>query len=134
MIIFDSPYLLIQHDTTLQAITEEWKLDFTTTVRGDVFREPLLKLLQSFSDLQVSRWLCDNTEQKKLVSADQIWLETYFYPEIHKRGLRSAALVNTKNILLTGDAKNCLQNLSERALEIEVFNKNIPAREWLKRA
>ena len=134
MVVFDSSYLIIRYDESLEAITEEWKLDFTQTVQEDKFRQPLEKLLEEFSNKKAKKWLCDNTEQKTLLAKDQLWLENYFYPQLFKRGLKAAALVNAKHILGTGYAKNCLQNVDDEILQIEVFNKNKEAREWLKKA
>ena len=131
MTIFDSPYLSIQYDENLQAMLEEWKLDFTKIVAGDNFREPLMSLLKEFKNYKVSKWLCDNTEQKTLLSEDQFWLEEYYYPELLNQGLKVAVLVNNKNILGTVNAKNCLQNLHEENLKIEVFNKNNLAKKWI---
>lgn len=130
MILLEKPYLKIQFDDSLKAITEEWKLDFTTVIANQTFHEPLEILLEEFKSRKLSRWLCDNTEQKTIETADQNWLETVFYPEMVKNGLKTVALVNAKNILGTGSAKNCLQNLGN--LNIEIFNKNIEARKWLQ--
>lgn len=135
MVIFDSPYLVIQYNEKLQAMTEEWKLDFTVLpLEGDKVREPLTKLLEEFKTRKLSKWLCDNTEQKIIASPDQHWLEEYYYPELIKNGLKTAALVNAKNILRTDNAKNCLQNLEEEKTYIEIFNKNLDARAWLEKA
>lgn len=131
MIIFDSPYLKIQYDEQLQAILEEWKLDFTVIVAGDNFRKPLTTLIQEFKNRKLSKWLCDITEQKTLLSEDQLWLESYYYSELLKNGLHTAALVNAKNILGTVNAKNCLENLHGDKIQIEVFNKNHLAKSWL---
>ena len=134
MTIFDSPYLNIQYDENLETIIEEWKLDFTKVVAGDNFREPLMTLLKEFKDRKVSKWLCDNTEQKTLESDDQFWLEEFYYAELLNLGLKVAVLVNDKNILGTVNAKNCLQNLREENLKIEVFNKYELAKEWIGNA
>lgn len=132
MIIFDSSYLSIQYNEELNAMAEEWKLDFTTLTQGDVFRKPLEQLLEEFKNRKITKWLSDNTEQQTLLSKDQLWLEKYFYPTLIQSGLTHAALVNAKNILGTGYAKNHLQNLKTEGLEVEVFNKNNIAQEWLK--
>ncbi|MCU0446080.1 MAG: hypothetical protein MUE85_14315 [Microscillaceae bacterium] len=134
MIIFESPFLRVEYNEELQTILEEWKLDFTTKVEGEVFRQPLEVLLQEFKNRQISKWLCDNTEQKPIASTDQLWLEEYYYPNLIKAGLQKVALVNAKNILGTSSAKNLLQGLVGHQLTIEVFNKNKEAKNWLKTA
>ncbi len=131
MVIFESPFLQIQYDENLEAMIEEWKLDFTSNPHGDNMREPLQKLLEEFKNRNLKRWLCDNTEQKALQSADQRWLESYYYPQLIELGLEKAALVNAKEILGTVVAKNCLQNVEEEVLNIEVFNKYHEAYTWL---
>lgn len=130
MVVFDSEFLKITYDEKLNAILEEWKLYFGPKVELEMFRAPLLQLLDTFKEKKLSKWLSDNTEQKRLNEVDQWWLEENFYNEIVGAGLSHVALVNAKNILGTGVAKNCLSNLSE-TLEIEIFNKNEPARKWL---
>lgn len=132
MKLYDSPYLQTVYDENLKAVLEEWKLDFTTQVDGVNFRKPLEQLIATFKEKKAYKWLCDNTEQKNLVFADQYWLETFYYPELIKNGLKKVALVNAKNILGTGYAKNCLKNINE-AVEIEIFNKRKDAIEWLKK-
>lgn len=131
MLLFDSPFLKIEIDEKLQAVIEEWKLDFTTPVENAVFREPLEALLREFKDRKLTKWFCDNTEQKALNSPDQFWLEDYFYAQLAQNGLKTAALVNAKNILNTSIAKNRLQDLVGRSLNIEIFNKNAHAKTWL---
>ncbi|NJO02563.1 MAG: hypothetical protein HC880_13535 [Bacteroidia bacterium] len=131
MVFFDSPYLIIQYNEELKALTEEWKLDFTTRVEADTFRQPLESLIWAFRERKATKWLCDNTEQKILNSKDQLWLETYYYPQLVQNGLRTVALINAKNILGTDYAKNCLQSLNDQTIKIEVFNKNKDGRSWL---
>ena len=132
MTIFDSPYLHIRYDADTQAIIEDWKLDFTTQVAGDSLRQPLEKALEAIQTHQATKWLCDNTERKVLSSPDQLWLEKTYYTELHKRGIKRAALVNGKDVLQTYTAKNQLQSVSDRSLYVEIFNKRTPALEWLK--
>ncbi len=133
MAVYESPYLIINYDEEIGAITEEWQLDFTTQVAGDNFREPLKKLLQEFEARKATKWLCDNTEQKTIDSKDQLWLEEHYYPKLIDLGLQTIALVNAKDIMETDYAKNSLQNLREAVITIEVFNKNQSAREWLSK-
>jgi len=132
MLIFDSPYLQIRYDATIQAFVEEWKLDFTTQVVGDSLRQPLEKALASIREMKATKWLCDNTERKVLSSPDQLWLEKIYYNELYKCGINTVALVNGKDVLQTYIAKNHLQSVSERNIHIEIFNKHVPAMEWLK--
>jgi hypothetical protein len=132
MIVFESAFLRIEYHEELQIMLEEWKLDFTTKVEGDTFRQPLETLLQEFAKLKINKWLCDNTEQKPIASPDQLWLEEYYYPNLIKSGLKKVALVNAKNILGTSSAKNLLQSIVGHKLTIEVFNKNKEAKNWLK--
>jgi hypothetical protein len=131
MLLFESPFLKIEIDEKMQAVVEEWKLDFTTTVENATFREPLEALINEFKNRKLTKWLCDNTEQKALNSPDQFWLEDYFYAQLAQSGLKTVALVNAKNVLHTSTAKNRLQNLVGRNLNIEIFNKNAHAKEWL---
>ncbi len=132
MLIFDSPYLQIRYDADITAIVEDWKLDFTTQVAGDSLRQPLEKALESISEIKATKWLCDNTERKVLSSPDQLWLEKTYYNELYKRGIKTVALVNGKDVLQTYTAKNHLQSVSDRNIDIEIFNKRTPAKEWLK--
>jgi inner membrane protein involved in colicin E2 resistance len=132
MIVFDSPYLQIRFDAEMQAIVEDWKLDFTVQVEGDTFRQPLEKALQAITEHKATKWLCDNTERKAVKSPDQLWLEKTYYTELHKRGIKTVALVNGKDVLQTYTAKNHLQSVSDRNITIEIFNKRRPAMEWLK--
>jgi hypothetical protein len=132
MLVFESAFLRIEYQEEHQVMLEEWKLDFTTKVEGDTFRQPLTVLLQEFAQLKVNKWLCDNTEQKPIASADQLWLEEYYYPHLLKSGLQKVALVNAKNILGTSAAKNLLQGIVGHKLAIEVFNKNKEAKNWLQ--
>ncbi len=132
MIIFDSPYLQIRYEADIQAIVEDWKLDFTVQVSGDSFRQPLEKALAHISEVKATKWLCDNTERKSVNSPDQLWLEKTYYDELYKRGIKTVALVNGKDILQTYTAKNQLQSVSEHNIHIEIFNKRKPATEWLK--
>ncbi|GAB4397189.1 MAG: hypothetical protein OHK0053_13130 [Microscillaceae bacterium] len=132
MRIYESPYLLIDYNEGLQALTETWLLDFTTPVEGDNFRQPLQLLLDAFSKYGVKKWLNDASEQKTLASSDQIWLEQVFYPQLLAQGMKAACLVNTKNILGTVHAKNWLQNQQDADLLIEVFNHRELALAWIQ--
>jgi hypothetical protein len=134
MVIFDSPFLQLRYEADIQTIIEEWKLDFTTIVEGDTFRQPLEKALQAISEHKATKWLCDNTERKVVKSSDQLWLEKTYYTELYKRGIKKVALVNGKDVLQTYTAKNHLQSVSDRYISIEIFNKRRPAMEWLTNA
>ncbi len=132
MIIFEGTFLQIRYDADTQSLTEEWKLDFTQQVEGDIFRQPLEKALQAVKETQATKWLCDNSERRIVKSPDQLWLEKTYYPELYKNGIRTVALVNTKDVLQTYTAKNHLQSVSDHKINIEIFNKRLPALEWLK--
>ena len=131
MTIFQSTYLIIRYEASQNAIIEEWQLDFATITRGEILQQPLLKLLDAITETKASKWICDTTEQKNVITSDQLWLEKTFYPEIFKRGIKKIAFVNEKNILLTNNAKNILNSLSNKEIEVEVFNRNQKAKDWL---
>jgi hypothetical protein len=133
MIIFESSFLQIRYEADSQTLIEDWKLDFTTQVEGDTFRQPLQKALQAVIDTKATKWLCDNSERRIVKSPDQLWLEKTYYPELYKHGIKTVALVNSKDVLQTYTAKNHLQSVSERHINIEIFNKRLPALMWLKK-
>ncbi|OJJ23352.1 hypothetical protein BKI52_03045 [marine bacterium AO1-C] len=130
MVVFDSEFLKITYDEANQAVLEEWKLYYGPKIELDSFRQPMLELVKAFKGNKATKWLADNTEQTRLNEKDQWWLEDHLYPQLVEAGLQHVALVNTKNILGTAIAKNSIRNLS-RSVEIEIFNKNQDAKNWL---
>ncbi len=131
MTIFQHPALHVQYDEKINAILEEWQLDFTTKLSSDEFREVGNKIIEAFKNKKVSKWYCDLSEQKTIDVEDQLWQEEFFYPELLKNGLSVACLVDTKNILGTVYTKNCLQNIDNQQVKIEVFNEQSEAKKWL---
>ncbi|TAF64593.1 MAG: hypothetical protein EAZ55_11065 [Cytophagales bacterium] len=111
MILLDKNYLQIRYDEKSRLLTEEWKNHYGIKVEGELFINSMQVLLQAFKDNQLDRILCDTTERKTLDTKEEVWLEQNFYPVLLKNGLKKIALVDSKDVLGTGVAKNMLQNL-----------------------
>jgi hypothetical protein len=131
MTIFEHPALHVKYDEKMNTIFEEWQLDFTTPLTSKELRDVCNKILDTLKNYQVKKWYCDLSEQKTIDVEDQFWQEEFFYPEMIRHGLKVACLVDTKNILGTVYTKNCLQNIEEQKVQIEVFNHQKEAKQWL---
>ncbi len=129
--IFEHPSVTINYDAQTNAILEEWKLDFTTKLDSDSFKSIYTKIVETVKEYQVKKWYCDLSEQQTVNVEDQLWQEAYFYPAMLQNGLKVACLVDTKNILGTVYTKNCLQNIDDSKVIIEVFNDRKLAKNWL---
>ncbi len=129
--IFEHPSVAIYYDEQINAVLEEWRLDFTTQLDSASFKNIYLKIIETTKTHQVKKWYCDLSEQKAVNVEDQLWQEEHFYPAMLEHGLQVACLVDTKNILGTVYTKNCLQNAEKSRIMIQVFNDRKQAKEWL---
>lgn len=129
--IFEHPRVSIYYDEQIKAVLEEWKLDFTTKLDSESFKNIYVQIVETTKTHQVTKWYCDLSEQQAVNVEDQLWQEAYFYPAMLQHGLKVACLVDTKNILGTVNTKNCLQNIDDSKVIIEVFNDRKLAKKWL---
>jgi hypothetical protein len=128
MSYFDTDYLTVQYDESLDAVVMNWH-DFA---EGEDFRNGLNTGLEFVKKKRAINWLADLREMGAVASDDQEWSNTDWFPRAMDAGLSNMAIIKPESVIANMSVENIMQEVEDGELTTHYFDNRAEAKKWLK--
>lgn len=127
MVYYDSSYLRIVWDESVDCVIMDWK----GFVGGERFRSGLLKGLELLVDKNATRWLAVLTEMGSLLKEDQEWSNSEWFPRAAEAGVQKIAIIVPQKVLAQMSVNAIMQKAARSTIESKHFKNIEEAKSWL---
>lgn len=124
---FESEFAVLSHSKNTQSMN----LQIKGFIKENEFKNVLLKAIDYFGSLGVTKILTDFREFKGTTPAIQQWVAQTYYPALVQKGLTHGALVLNGDVFAKYTAKNVLSKINHM-FEYPAFSDINEAEKWLK--
>jgi hypothetical protein len=129
MPLFEEKYLTIHHNEDVNCIHMQW----TGFAASEKYRYGMNTGLEKVKEKKVSRWLADMTDMGAIVSEDQKWTNEDWFPRLLGAGIKTAAVVMSKDIFNQLAVKKIGEDMTDNNYTMYFFYNLAEAKEWLKK-
>ena len=105
---------------------------FHKPIKGEEFRQVLLKGLDIFRQNGAQKWLSDDRLNASLPVEDSDWGQQQWFPQVFAAGWKFWAIVLPDKVFGRMNMQNFIKAYSEQGLTIEVFGDMDEAMKWLE--
>jgi len=128
-LLFENLHCKIFLDEAVPALVQVWH-GFVTGEPLREAHEATISLLQAHS---VHRILADTRAMRVIPRADQQWITESFFPRALTAGYRRSAILVAEDTFNQTSIQNILAQVPpETAFEVQHFQDEVEAREWLR--
>lgn len=126
-VIYRTSFLLLHHDPENATLETEW-LGF---VNSEQLRSSLAEVLRQVRALRIEGYIANNTLLRAIRPADQDWINTAWFPEFAKYGVKRLAIVISQDGLNQMGIQNIMQRASAHIpFDTRHFADAPDARRW----
>ncbi len=127
MPLFEEKYLTIQHDEDVNCIHMQW-VGFATSQK---YQHGMNTGLEKVKEKEVSRWLANMAEMGVITPEDQKWTNEDWFPRLLEAGIRTAAVVMSKDIFNQLSVKKIGEDMTDNSYTMHFFDNLEEAKKWL---
>ena len=128
MIHYENPVVRIHWDSEIHGVWAEW-LRFAA---NNDFREPLMEGYNLLVEKKSKRWIADTRSLGPMTPEDQDWLNSFWFPQMIKGGLRAMAIMVPRKVVTQLSVKRVMSKIDGKDLATSYFDDLEDARRWLK--
>ena len=128
MPLFEEKYLTIHHNEDVQCIHMQWT-GFATTEK---YKHGMNTGLEKVKEKQVSKWLADMVNMGAIAPDDQKWTNENWFPRLLASGIRTAAVVMSKDVFNQLAVKKIGEDMTDNSYTMHFFDDLEEAKSWLK--
>lgn len=128
MPLFEEKYLTIHHNEEVSCIHMQWT-GFATT---EHYKHGMNTGLEKVREKKVSKWLADMADMGAISPEDQKWTNEDWFPRLLGAGIRTAAVVTSKDVFNQLAVKKIGQDMTDNSYTMYFFDNLEEAKEWLK--
>ncbi|WP_338793025.1 STAS/SEC14 domain-containing protein [Bernardetia sp. MNP-M8] len=128
MPLFEEKHLTIHHDEDTNCIHMQW-IGFATSQK---YRHGMNTGLEKVKEKEVTRWLANMAEMGAITPEDQKWTNEDWFPRLLESGIRTAAVVMSKDVFNQLAVKKIGEEMTDNNYTMHFFDNLEEAKEWLK--
>jgi hypothetical protein len=126
MILYQKPYLTIEHDENLSCLIQRWK-GFATS---EQFREGIRQSVSYFEEKKMNKLISDTKDFAVVKKDDTDWVASHATPIMVRNGLKYMAFILPTNVF-TQVSVNNFKSKADDILQIQYFDNYDKAIQWL---
>ena len=128
MPLFEEKYLIIHHNEDVNCIHMQWS-GFASTQK---YRHGMDTGVEKVKEKGVSRWLADMADMAVITPDDQKWTNEDWFPRLLDSGVRTAAVVMSKDVFNQLAVKKIGEEMTDNSYTMHFFDDLEEAKKWLK--
>ncbi len=128
MPLFEEKYLKIHYNEEVNCIHMQWT-GFATTEK---YKNGMNTGLEKVKEKKVSRWLADMVDMAAISPDDQKWTNEDWFPRLLEAGVKTSAVVMSKDIFNQLAVKKIGQDMTNNSYTMHFFDDLEEAKKWLK--
>jgi hypothetical protein len=128
MPLFEEKHLTIHHDKDINCIHMQWT-GFATSQK---YKNGMNTGLEKVTEKQVTKWLANMTNMAAITPDDQKWTNEDWFARLLGSGIRTAAVVISKDIFNQIAVKKISEEMTDKSYTMHFFDNLEDARKWLK--
>ena len=101
-------------------------------IKGDTFREALLRGLDLIKNNGAKKWLSDDRQNGALTPADTDWAITVWSPQVIQAGWKYWAIVLPEVVVGQLNMKRFAKDYAQKGVTVELFTDPDAALKWLE--
>ncbi|WP_338767985.1 STAS/SEC14 domain-containing protein [Bernardetia sp. ABR2-2B] len=128
MPLFEEKHLTIHHDEDVNCIHMQWT-GFATSAK---YKHGMNTGLEKVQEKGVTRWLANMAEMGAITPDDQKWTNENWFPRLLEAGIRTAAVVMSKDVFNQLAVKKIGEDMTDNSYTMHFFDDLEEAKKWLK--
>lgn len=128
MPLFEEKHLTIHHDQETECIHMQW----TGFANSQKYRHGMNTGLEKVKEKKVSKWLANMSEMGAIMPEEQKWTNEDWFPRLLDAGIRTAAVVMSKDIFNQLAVKKIGEDMTDNSYTMCFFYNLEEAKVWLK--
>ncbi|PIY08025.1 MAG: hypothetical protein COZ18_14440 [Flexibacter sp. CG_4_10_14_3_um_filter_32_15] len=117
----------MHHNEDVECIHMKW----TGFATSDKYRHGMNTGLEKVKEKKVSRWLADMAEMGVITPNDQKWTNEDWFARLLAAGIRTAAVVMSKDIFNQLAVKKIGEDMTDNSYTMHFFDDLEEAKKWL---
>jgi hypothetical protein len=128
MPLFEEKYLTIHHDENINCIHMQW----TGFAASQNYKNGMNTGLEKVKEKKVTKWLANMTDMAVITPDDQKWTNEDWFPRLLEAGIRTAAVVMSKDIFNQLAVKKIGEEMTDNSYTMHFFGDLEEAKKWLR--
>jgi len=128
MTYFDSSFLSIEFNETLQIVIMRWK----TITTSQELRTGLNKGLQLVNEKKLNLWFADVQKLGAIAEEDQKWSNEDWFPRAIGAGIKKMAVIVSSDVFNQMTVEEIMSNAPQIGFTSQFFEDEATALSWLK--